>query len=338
MEMQVDILAPFGEILADRGICTREEIDQAYRLQLLRRTAAVRNPLASNFNPVNIIELLIEEQLDDIITEHGGCDCEQCRANAFAMSLNGIAGRYFSDMELLLEKMPGFREEFGVLIQERIIKAVQEVRDNPKLSCSLQTKLASDGDILGTVTVRVSNRHVHLSTDHIEALFGKGYELNKWRDLVQPGQYAARETVTLKGQKGEIERVRVLGPARSESQVEISGTDQFKLGIQAPVRESGDLDGTPGIELTGPEGSVQLEKGVIRAWRHIHMPPAEAEGYRLKNRDMVDVILKGDRTAVLQDVIVRVSDSYALEMHIDTDEANAAGVPQESEAEVLAAG
>ncbi|KPJ88142.1 MAG: propanediol utilization protein [Spirochaetes bacterium DG_61] len=185
------------------------------------------------------------------------------------------------------------------------------------------------------VTARVSNRHVHLSNDHIEQLFGAGYELTKWKDLVQPGQYAAKETVILNGPKGIIERVRVLGPARPQSQAEISGTDQFRLGVYAPVRESGNLEDTPGIEISGPKGKVTLKRGVIRAWRHIHMTPDDGRAFKVKNRELVNVRLKGDRTTILEKVIVRITDTSALEMHIDTDEANAAGIKPESDGEVL---
>jgi propanediol utilization protein len=160
--------------------------------------------------------------------------------------------------------------------------------------------------------------------------------LIKWKDLLQPGQYAAKETVTLHGHKGSIERVRVLGPARAESQVEISGTDQFRLGVYAPVRESGQLQDTPGIDIEGSGGRFSLERGVIRAWRHIHMTPENGTRFKVKNRERVNVRLKGDRSTVLEDVLIRITDTSALEMHIDTDEANAAGAAQESEGEMLA--
>jgi putative phosphotransacetylase len=159
--------------------------------------------------------------------------------------------------------------------------------------------------------------------------------LTKWKDLLQPGQYAAKETVTLHGHKGSIERVRVLGPARAESQVEISGTDQFRLGVYAPVRESGQLEDTPGIEIEGPGGQISLERGVVRAWRHIHMTPENGTQFKVKNRERVNVRLKGDRSTILEDVLIRITDTSALEMHIDTDEANAAGVAQESAGEVI---
>jgi propanediol utilization protein len=128
--------------------------------------------------------------------------------------------------------------------------------------------------------------------------------------------------------------VRVFGPPGSESQVEISRTDQYKLGVQAPVRESGQLEDTPGIKITGPAGSIDLERGVIRAWRHIHMAPEDGKRFRLKNRDVVNVRLKCDRTTICENVLVRITDNSVLEMHIDMDEANAAGVSMESQGDV----
>ena len=335
MEAHLDILAPLGEVLVEEGICTQEQIDRAYKLQLIRRVSAIRRPLSSQFDPLNVMELLVEEEVDPIISEHDGCGCDQCRANVVAVSLNKLGARYMSDMESLLSQLDSYREEYSELIRERIVKAVEQVKKSPKLSCRSKAAVPA-GEILGNVIAHISNRHVHLTQEHIEALFGPGYELTKWKDLVQPGQYAAKETVVLEGPKGTIERVRVLGPPRSASQVEISGTDQFKLGIHAPVRESGKLDDTPGIDVGGPNGKVTLERGVIRAWRHIHMTPDDGADFRLKNGNVVNVRLKGDRTTIGEEVLVRVTDTSALEMHIDTDEANAAGVPMESLGEVLA--
>ena len=335
MEAHLDILAPLGEVLVDQGICTQEQVDRAYKLQLIRRVTALRRPLSSHFDPLNVMELLVEEQVDSIIRDHDGCSCDQCRANVVAVSLNKLAARYMSDMESLLNQLDSYREEYSEIIRERIEKSLEQVKKNPKLSCRSKAAVPA-GEILGNVTVHISNRHVHLSQEHVEELFGSGYELTKWKDLVQPGQYAAKETVVLEGPKGTIERVRVLGPPRKESQVEISGTDQFKLGVKAPVRESGKLDDTPGIDIKGPNGIVALEKGVIRAWRHIHMTPDDGKKFGLKNGDVVNVRLKGDRTTICEEVLVRVTDTSALEMHIDTDEANAAGVPMESLGDVLA--
>lgn len=171
----------------------------------------------------------------------------------------------------------------------------------------------------------ISNRHVHLSKEDLEALFGEGYELTPIKDLGQPGQYAAQECVTIVGPKGAIEKVRVLGPVRSKTQVEISRTDAFKLGLNPPVRDSGDLDGTPGIVIVGPKGAVIKSEGVILAKRHIHMTPQDAETYGVKDKDIVKVLVdQGDRKLIFDDVLVRVSPKYALEFHVDTDEGNAA--------------
>ncbi|MEW6662348.1 MAG: phosphate propanoyltransferase [Bacillota bacterium] len=176
------------------------------------------------------------------------------------------------------------------------------------------------------VPVGISNRHIHLSQQHLEALFGKGYELTKMKDTYQHGQFAANETLTLVGPKGIIENVRILGPIRKETQIEISMTDSYKLGIKAPVRDSGKLDGSPGCALIGPNGVVSLQRGVILAERHIHMSPAEAHAAGLQDNDRV-VVLAGDvRELCFHHVLVRVHSSFSLEIHIDTDEANAAGL------------
>lgn len=174
------------------------------------------------------------------------------------------------------------------------------------------------------VPIGVSNKHIHLSREDMDVLFGEGSELTPIKDLGQPGQYACAETLTVKGPKGEFARVRVLGPLRKESQVEISKTDARTLGVKAPIRESGVLDGTPGVELIGPKGSVMLEKGAIVALRHIHMTPEIAKEWGLKDKDIVDVKVNGgERAGILSNVLIRVSDKFALEMHVDTDEANA---------------
>jgi putative phosphotransacetylase len=337
MEVHFDILAPLGEILTDSGICTQDQLKEALDLQTMRRIAAIRRPLSSSFDPVNVIELLAAESVDDTILYRDACSCDKCRANVLAITLNGLAPRYISDMEILVDQLNRYREEFGPAVQKRLHKAVEQVKMYPKLSCRTKEG-GKEGDVRGNTMVRISNRHVHLSERHIRELFGADHALTKWKDLVQPGQYAAKETVTLHGHKGSIARVRVLGPARPDSQVEISGTDQFRLGVYAPVRESGVIDDTPGIDLEGPGGRITLERGVIRAWRHIHMTPEEGRRFEVQNRDRVNVRLKGDRSTILEDVLIRITDTSSLEMHIDTDEANAAGVAAESEGEILGRG
>jgi acetate kinase len=174
--------------------------------------------------------------------------------------------------------------------------------------------------------VEVSAHHIHLTQDHVEALFGKGHQLTKHGDLSQPGQYACKEQLTISGPKGRIERVRVLGPTRKYTQVEIAMTEQFRLGVHPPIRESGDLKDTPGCTLEGPAGSIKLDRGVICALRHVHMAPADALRYGVRDKSVVRVRVDGDRELVFGDVLVRVDPSFALAMHIDTDEANAANV------------
>ncbi len=173
------------------------------------------------------------------------------------------------------------------------------------------------------IPIGVSNRHVHVTQEDLETLFGKGCQLTKKSDLKQPGQYASNETVIIRGPKGEFDRVRILGPVRKQSQIEISKTDSFRLGIRPPIRESGDLSGTPGLEMIGPKGSVLLSKGAIIALRHIHMTPKQADAMGVKDKDMVEVETFGERHGIFGDVLIRVSDQFSLEMHVDVDEANA---------------
>lgn len=173
-----------------------------------------------------------------------------------------------------------------------------------------------------TVPVAISNRHVHLCEADWRALFG-GAPLTTMRDLSQPGEFAAQETLTLVGPRGVLERVRVLGPLRRATQVEVSRTDAVRLGLTPPVRDSGQLDGSPGITLVGPAGAVRLQQGVILAWRHIHMTPEDAVRLGMKDKQLVGIRVGGDRGLALGSVLVRVSPDYRLELHLDTDEANA---------------
>ena len=174
--------------------------------------------------------------------------------------------------------------------------------------------------------VEVSAHHVHLTQAHVEALFGTGHQLTKQSDLSQPGQFACQEHVALVGPKGRIERVRVLGPVRQMTQVEIAMTEQFKLGVHPPIRESGDIADTPGCTLEGTAGSVKLERGVICALRHIHMTPEDALRYGVRDKSVVRVRVAGDRELIFGDVLVRVDPNFSLAMHIDTDEGNAANL------------
>ncbi len=182
----------------------------------------------------------------------------------------------------------------------------------------------------GTIPVGVSVRHVHLSRADCDALFGKDYELAVRRPVSQPGQYVCRETVDLVGPKGELSRVAIINPLRKETQVEVAKTDAFTLGISAPLRESGKLDGTPGITLRGPKGTVDIARGVIMAHRHVHMSPSEAASFGVADGAVIRVRVEGDRETVFGDVLVRVREDFALDMHVDTDEANASSLNNDS--------
>lgn len=176
------------------------------------------------------------------------------------------------------------------------------------------------------IPVEISAHHVHLSQADVEALFGPGHQLTPMHELSQPGQYACEEKVHLVGPKGRIANVRVLGPTRKETQVEIAMTEQFKLGVQPPIRQSGDLTGTPGLTLEGPHGSTQIERGVICAQRHIHMSPDDALRFRVRDNTVVRVRIAGERELIFGDVVVRVNPAFRLAMHIDTDEGNAGNI------------
>lgn len=185
------------------------------------------------------------------------------------------------------------------------------------------------------VPVGVSARHIHLSPEHIELLFGRGYALKEMKPLSQPGQFAAEETVAVHGPKGKFDKVRILGPARGATQLEISRTDAFTLGVGAPVRLSGQIDGTPGIRIVGPAGEVTIEKGVIVAARHIHFHTSDAAKWGIKDKQSLKVRVGGERGVVFENVIARIHETFALDMHIDTDEANAAGVKTGDMAEIV---
>jgi putative phosphotransacetylase len=174
--------------------------------------------------------------------------------------------------------------------------------------------------------IGVSNRHIHLSQHDLELLFGKDYNIHCQRDLSQPGQCAASETVIIAGPKGSLEQVRVLGPVRKQTQVEVSRSDTFRLGVTAPTRESGKLEGSGEITVIGPNGSIQLKEGLITAKRHIHMTPADAHTYGVSDGQPVQVKVDGERGVIFDNVVVRVSDRFFLEFHIDMDEANGAGI------------
>lgn len=187
------------------------------------------------------------------------------------------------------------------------------------------------------VLVEVSARHVHLTKEALEVLFGKDYTLTVKKELSQPGQYACEERVAVIGEKGSFPAVSILGPVRNFVQVELSATDARSIGIKAPVRESGDIKGSGGCKLVGPKGEIEIQEGVIIAKRHIHMTSADAKNFGLSDKQVVSVRVNSpERSLVFGDVVVRVSDSFALAMHIDTDEANAVLAPAGSMGEILA--
>lgn len=182
---------------------------------------------------------------------------------------------------------------------------------------------AEENKCVKDIPVGVSNRHLHLSQADLNVLFGEAYQLTKIKDLSQPGQYACKEMVTICGPSGAIEKVRVLGPVRGKTQVEILEGDCFKLGVKTQIRLSGDIQSTPGITIVGPKGSVQTTEGLIVAQRHIHMTPEDAVQYGVHDGQMVSVETNGVRGGIYKNVAIRVAKESALEFHIDTEEANA---------------
>ena len=185
------------------------------------------------------------------------------------------------------------------------------------------------------VKIGLSNKHLHLQKEHIDILFGEGHELTPTKPLVQPGQFACEEKVDIVGPKSTMKGVRVLGPVRPETQVELSMTDARGLGIAAPVRESGKLDGTPGVKLVGPAGELELEKGVMIALRHVHLSEAQAAEAGVKDKQMVSIRFEGERGLVFDNVLVRSGAAHELEIHLDTDEGNAAGVGNGAIGEII---
>ncbi len=187
--------------------------------------------------------------------------------------------------------------------------------------------------------VETSARHIHVTQEHLEILFGKGHELTKKKDLSQPGQFACEERVTIVGPKKELAGVSILGPVRPETQVELSATDARSIGIAAPIRESGDVAGSGACKVIGPEGEIEISEGVIVAKRHIHLTPADAEELGVVDKQVVWVKVETpERSAILGDVVCRVSPKYARAMHIDTDESNAIGAPRELYGEIVEIG
>jgi acetate kinase len=227
-------------------------------------------------------------------------------------------------------KLSGEKEVVNISDENSRVK-ILVIRTDEQLAIALEAqKIIEEKNKVNCVPkipIAISARHVHLTRETVDVLFGKDYELTEYKPLSQPGQYAANETVTIVGKKNKIENVRILGPLRPKDQVEISKTDEFFLGVDAPIRESGHLDGTPGITLIGTKGTVTLKEGVIIALRHIHMHPSDAELFGVKDHDIVSVEVDDeDRPLTFKNVVIRVSDKFKLEMHIDTDEGNAAEI------------
>jgi putative phosphotransacetylase len=185
------------------------------------------------------------------------------------------------------------------------------------------------------IPVEVSARHCHLSKSDLEKLFGEGYELKKMKDLSQPSDFACEETVDIKGDSGVLKNLRIVGPVREQTQVEVSRTDAFLLGVNPPSKLSGDLMGSGPVTVIGPKGAVSLTEGLIVALRHIHCATGEAAKLRLKNGDVVSVRVNSERPVIFENVIVRIKDNYKLCLHLDTDEGNAAGINKIGAGEIL---
>lgn len=185
------------------------------------------------------------------------------------------------------------------------------------------------------VKVGLSNRHLHISKEDLDVLFGKDYELTHLKDLSQPGQYAAQEVVDLVGPKGILKNVRILGPVRPSTQIEVSFADARGLGVSAPVRESGKIEGTPGCKMVGPKGEVEISEGVIIAARHIHMHVDDAAEFGVYDKELVNIETSGARGVIFKNVLVRVDNSFALELHLDIEEGNAASLKNGEEVTIV---
>lgn len=203
------------------------------------------------------------------------------------------------------------------LVEEITRSVINELKEHQLLDSKIKKSY---------VPVSISARHLHLQQQHVDQLFGTGYVLTKFKDISQPGQYACHEKVTLQGPKGVIENVRVLGPLRKQTQVEIASSEARKLGIRPPVRNSGNLQGSAPITLIGPKGTVTMNEGCIIADRHIHMTTKDSVEYGVRDQQKVSVVVEGEKGGVMGQVTIRVNDRYGLDMHIDTDDANAFGL------------
>jgi acetate kinase len=258
----------------------------------------------------------------------------QGSAEVRALSLQGLACMGIALDEQRNRDARGFDDVCLISTDDSKVTVLVVPTDEERMMAREATRAISRSYIMRALEaqkqqpflVEVSAHHIHLTQEHVEALFGPGHQLTKHADLSQPGQYACKEQLAIVGPKGRIERVRVLGPTRKYTQVEIAMTEQFKLGVHPPIRESGDIKDTPGCTLEAPTGGVAIDKGVICALRHVHMTPEDALRYGVRDKSFVRVRVAGDRELIFGDVLVRVDPSFALAMHIDTDEANAAHV------------
>lgn len=181
------------------------------------------------------------------------------------------------------------------------------------------------------ITVGISNKHAHLTQEQVEILFGEGYQLTFFRKIKQPDEFVSNETIQVMGPKGSLENVRIMGPTREKAQVEMTLTNARDIGIQAKIRVSTDIEKTDGVKLVGPKGEIELKEGVIASIRHLHMTPKEAELLGLQDKQQVNIEAMGDRGLIFKNVIVRIDPYFSLEFHIDTDEANGAGLNQGDE-------
>lgn len=212
------------------------------------------------------------------------------------------------------------------LIEQITFLVVEELKNNNLLSVN---------ETMTKVPVSISARHIHLQAEHVKELYGKGYQLTKFKDISQPGQYACNEKLTILGPKGKIDNVRVLGPLRNKTQVEVASSEARKLGITPPVRNSGNLKGSAPITIVGPKGSISLEEGCIIADRHIHMTSKDARDFGVNDGQKVSVLVEGAKGGVMDQVTIRVNDRYALDMHIDTDDANAFGLKGNEQLKII---
>ena len=217
-------------------------------------------------------------------------------------------------------------------LQEAVEKVVRRVLSS---RTGAEPRVPVAGDVKRVVVIGVSSRHLHLQPDHVSALFGRGHKLTKMRDLIQPDQFACKETVTLIGPKGKFMNVRVLGPERKQTQIEAAVSDMHVLGVMAPLRLSGNLAGSAPMKIRGPRGMVEITEGLIIAHRHLHINSEEAGRYGVKTGDRLRIRTMGTRPVTFEDVIARAGTDHRMEFHLDTDEANAAGVKNDDLAEII---